>query len=56
VVIPAIDGMKGLTPARRGLMLSYHNVAKLRQFHGAHPANVINSPLAHSQGNGAQVA
>src|SRR6266404_332084 len=34
VVIPAIGELKGLAPAIRGLMHSYHNVAKLRQFRG----------------------
>jgi hypothetical protein len=35
VVIPAIGDLKGLVSACRGLMHSYHNVAKLRQFRGA---------------------
>ena len=35
VVIPAIGELKGLGSACRGLMHSYHNVAELRQFHGA---------------------
>src|SRR4051794_18855876 len=34
VVIPAIGDLKGFVPACRGLMHSYHNVAKLRQFRG----------------------
>ena len=35
VVIPAIGELKGLKSTRGGLMHSYHNVAKLRQFRGA---------------------
>ena len=35
VVIPAIGDLKGFVSACRGLMHSYHNVAKLRQFRGA---------------------
>jgi hypothetical protein len=35
VVIPAIGDLKALWFAVRELMHSYHNVAELRQFHGA---------------------
>src|SRR3954454_2397974 len=35
VVIPAIGDLKGFGSACRGLMHSYHNVARMRQFRGA---------------------
>src|SRR6267143_6538853 len=47
VVIPAISNMKGLVPAIRGLMHSYHNVAELRQFRGRPTAKAIDPQLRH---------
>src|ERR1043165_2528182 len=44
VVIPAIGELKGLVPAIRGLMHSYHNVAELRQFRGHPTAKAIGPP------------
>src|ERR1043165_10173457 len=41
VAIPAIGELKGLVPAIRGLMHSYHNVAELRQFRGRPTAKAI---------------
>jgi hypothetical protein len=46
VVIPAIGMMNGLRSAGCGLMHSYHNVAKLRQFRGVRSHETDRSPAA----------
>src|SRR6266511_738691 len=47
VFIPTISDLKGLVPACRGLMHSYHNVAELRQFRDRPTAKAIDPQPYH---------